>query len=177
MLYICIIFNLYSQKVRLGFSPKFPLFYYSFPHSLISLSYLPHHFLVYQATLLLSYPIHDYKIHIFFPLPLTNIYSPLSRFHTVSLKLWYLYHFCICVFWLIVIFYSSDDWLSSRLWGWSGVGHAVTSMATPPESPHAALMRDTSLQYEDAIIPELDIYAIPSKEGTFLKINEYFGCF
>lgn len=53
----------------------------------------------------------------------------------------------------------------SRLWGWSGVGHAITSMATPPESPHAALMRDTSLQYEDAIIPELDIYAIPSKEG------------
>lgn len=45
-------------------------------------------------------------------------------------------------------------------------------MATPPESPHAALMRETSLQYEDAIIPELDIYAIPSKEGTFsLKLN------
>lgn len=55
----------------------------------------------------------------------------------------------------------------SRLWNWSGVGHAVTNMATPPESPHPALMRDTSLQYEDAIIPELDIYAIPSKEGTF----------
>lgn len=54
--------------------------------------------------------------------------------------------------------------LPSRLWGWGGVG-AITSMATPPESPHAALMRDTSLQYEDAIIPELDIYAIPSKEG------------
>lgn len=57
----------------------------------------------------------------------------------------------------------------SRLWGWSGVGHAITSMATPPESPHAALMRDTSLQYEDAIIPELDIYAIPSKEGASFK--------
>ena len=44
-------------------------------------------------------------------------------------------------------------------------------MATPPESPHAALMRDTSLQYEDAIIPELDIYAIPSKEGELLNVN------
>lgn len=55
-----------------------------------------------------------------------------------------------------------------RLWSWSGVGHAVTNMATPPESPHAALMRDTSLQYEDAIIPELDIYAIPSKEGIII---------
>lgn len=50
----------------------------------------------------------------------------------------------------------------SRLWGWS----CFPGMATPPESPHAALMRDTSLQYEDAIIPELDIYAIPSKEGN-----------
>jgi len=60
-----------------------------------------------------------------------------------------------------------NNLIRSRLWGWSGVGHAITSMATPPESPHAALMRDTSLQYEDAIIPELDIYAIPSKEGTF----------
>lgn len=59
----------------------------------------------------------------------------------------------------------------SRLWSWSGVGHVVTNMATPPESPHAALMRDTSLQYEDVIIPELDIYAIPSKEGILLQIN------
>lgn len=32
-------------------------------------------------------------------------------------------------------------------------------------------MRDISLQYEDAIIPELDIYAIPSKEGTFLHFT------
>lgn len=32
-------------------------------------------------------------------------------------------------------------------------------------------MRDTSLQYEDAIIPELDIYAIPSKEGILPQIN------
>lgn len=33
-------------------------------------------------------------------------------------------------------------------------------------------MRDTSLQYEDAIIPELDIYAIPSKEGTFSRYTD-----
>lgn len=40
-------------------------------------------------------------------------------------------------------------------------------------------MRDTSLQYEDAIIPELDIYAIPSKEGTFFKyklLDILIGC-
>lgn len=56
----------------------------------------------------------------------------------------------------------------SRGWGWSG----VAGMATPPESPHAPLNRDTSLQYEDAIIPELDIYAIPSKEGKY-SFNSY----
>jgi 1-phosphatidylinositol-5-phosphate 4-kinase len=40
-------------------------------------------------------------------------------------------------------------------------------MATPPDSPNAvALMRETSLQYETGIVPELDIYAIPSCEGT-----------
>ncbi|XP_015597476.1 phosphatidylinositol 5-phosphate 4-kinase type-2 alpha isoform X2 [Cephus cinctus] len=55
--------------------------------------------------------------------------------------------------------------MGDRVWGWSGVG----VMATPPESPHAALMRDASLQYEDAIIPELDIYAIPSSEGAPTK--------
>ncbi|XP_076390972.1 phosphatidylinositol 5-phosphate 4-kinase isoform X1 [Megachile rotundata] len=55
--------------------------------------------------------------------------------------------------------------MGDRLYSWCGVG----GMATPPESPHAALMRDTSLQYEDAIIPELDIYAIPSKEGAPTK--------
>lgn len=53
---------------------------------------------------------------------------------------------------------------ADRLWGWSG----VTGMTTPPESPHTGFMRETSLQYEDAIIPELDIYAIPSSEGKFL---------
>ncbi|CAK9817597.1 Phosphatidylinositol 5-phosphate 4-kinase type-2 beta [Anthophora quadrimaculata] len=60
---------------------------------------------------------------------------------------------------------DSRGTMGDRLWGWSG----VAGMATPPESPHAALMRDTSLQYEDAIIPELDIYAIPSKEGAPTK--------
>ncbi|XP_033304832.1 phosphatidylinositol 5-phosphate 4-kinase type-2 alpha isoform X1 [Bombus bifarius] len=55
--------------------------------------------------------------------------------------------------------------MGDRLWSWSG----VAGMATPPESPHATLLRDTSLQYEDAIIPELDIYAIPSKEGAPTK--------
>lgn len=40
-------------------------------------------------------------------------------------------------------------------------------MATPPESPQAALLRDASLQYDDSIIPELDIYAIPSSESTY----------
>ncbi|XP_066597455.1 phosphatidylinositol 5-phosphate 4-kinase type-2 alpha isoform X1 [Prorops nasuta] len=52
--------------------------------------------------------------------------------------------------------------VGDRLWEWSG----VTGMATPPESPHAALIREASLQYEDTIIPELDIYAIPSKDGA-----------
>ncbi|PNF26691.1 Phosphatidylinositol 5-phosphate 4-kinase type-2 alpha [Cryptotermes secundus] len=48
--------------------------------------------------------------------------------------------------------------------GWGG------AMATPPDSPHAvALMRETSLQYETGIVPELDIYAIPSSEGAPLK--------
>ncbi|KAG8035706.1 hypothetical protein G9C98_001134 [Cotesia typhae] len=51
---------------------------------------------------------------------------------------------------------------ADRNWGWSG----VAAMATPPESPHAGLMREMSLQYEGAIIPELDIYAIPSAEGA-----------
>ncbi|XP_051174894.1 phosphatidylinositol 5-phosphate 4-kinase type-2 alpha isoform X1 [Leptopilina boulardi] len=60
---------------------------------------------------------------------------------------------------------SRGNAVGDRLWGWGG----IIGMATPPESPHAALMRETSLQYEDAIIPELDIYAIPSKEGAPTK--------
>lgn len=54
---------------------------------------------------------------------------------------------------------------TDRVWRWGGVSVIGESTPTPPESPHAALMRETSLQYEDAIIPELDIYAIPSAEG------------
>ena len=51
-----------------------------------------------------------------------------------------------------------------RWGGWGG------NMATPPDSPHAvALMRETSLQYETGIVPELDIYAIPSSDSKFLK--------
>ncbi|XP_077298448.1 phosphatidylinositol 5-phosphate 4-kinase isoform X2 [Arctopsyche grandis] len=38
---------------------------------------------------------------------------------------------------------------------------------TPPDSPRG-LMRESSLQY-DGIIPEIDIYAIPSQEGAILK--------
>ena len=65
------------------------------------------------------------------------------------------------ILFLFIIFLYFLFLFRSRLWGWGG----IIGMATPPESPHAALMRETSLQYEDAIIPELDIYAIPSKEG------------
>jgi len=39
---------------------------------------------------------------------------------------------------------------------------------TPPDSPHQ-LMRETSLQYEGGIVPELDIYAIPSCENAPVK--------
>ncbi|XP_075238166.1 phosphatidylinositol 5-phosphate 4-kinase isoform X3 [Lycorma delicatula] len=39
---------------------------------------------------------------------------------------------------------------------------------TPPDSPHQ-LMRETSLQYEGGIVPELDIYAIPSSESAPVK--------
>lgn len=35
---------------------------------------------------------------------------------------------------------------------------------TPPDSPHQ-LLRETSLQYEGGIVPELDIYAIPTSES------------
>ncbi|XP_058798724.1 phosphatidylinositol 5-phosphate 4-kinase type-2 alpha isoform X2 [Phymastichus coffea] len=48
---------------------------------------------------------------------------------------------------------------TERLWGWTGV-------TTPPESPPGILLRDSSLQYEDTIIPELDIYAIPCSENA-----------
>lgn len=73
-------------------------------------------------------------------------------------SMYYIFVFCRILFLKFITF----NIFISRLWGWSG----VAGMATPPESPHAAFIRDTSLQYEDAIIPELDIYAIPSKEGN-----------
>ncbi|BES92664.1 unnamed protein product [Nesidiocoris tenuis] len=44
--------------------------------------------------------------------------------------------------------------------GWQG--------ATPPDSPHQ-LYRESSLQYETGIVPELDIYAIPSSENAPVK--------
>lgn len=49
----------------------------------------------------------------------------------------------------------------SRYSYWGG------GISTPPDSPHAAaqFMRESSLQYDGCIIPELDIYAIPSSEG------------
>lgn len=49
-------------------------------------------------------------------------------------------------------------------WGGGGI-------STPPDSPHAAaqFMRESSLQYDGCIIPELDIYAIPSSEGAQIK--------
>lgn len=41
--------------------------------------------------------------------------------------------------------------------------------STPPDSPHT-LMREISLQYDITnIIPELDIYAIPSAESKFIS--------
>ncbi|XP_034237318.1 phosphatidylinositol 5-phosphate 4-kinase type-2 alpha isoform X2 [Thrips palmi] len=49
-------------------------------------------------------------------------------------------------------------------WGGGGI-------STPPDSPHAAaqFMRESSLQYDGCIVPELDIYAIPSSEGALIK--------
>lgn len=39
---------------------------------------------------------------------------------------------------------------------------------TPPDSPHT-LNRETSIQYDGVIIPELDIYAIPSSDNAPVK--------
>ena len=44
-------------------------------------------------------------------------------------------------------------------------------MATPPESPQGIITRDTSLHYEGAIIPELDIYAIPCSDGKYIEMT------
>lgn len=50
-----------------------------------------------------------------------------------------------------------------------GGGDRVPSAwgTTPPDSPHQ-LVRETSLQYEGGIVPELDIYAIPSCDSRFI---------
>ncbi|XP_066995141.1 phosphatidylinositol 5-phosphate 4-kinase type-2 alpha [Anabrus simplex] len=48
-------------------------------------------------------------------------------------------------------------------------GGRMWNTSTPPDSPHAALVRETSLQHETGIVPELDIYAIPSLEGAPVK--------
>lgn len=50
-----------------------------------------------------------------------------------------------------------------------GVGDRVPPPwgTTPPDSPHQ-LQRETSLQYEGGIVPELDIYAIPSCDCEYL---------
>lgn len=45
--------------------------------------------------------------------------------------------------------------------GAGGTGSGWGGWCTPPDSP---LVRERSLQYEGGIIPELDIYAIPSAE-------------
>ncbi|XP_054267535.1 phosphatidylinositol 5-phosphate 4-kinase type-2 alpha isoform X2 [Macrosteles quadrilineatus] len=51
-----------------------------------------------------------------------------------------------------------------------GVGDRVPPPwgTTPPDSPHQ-LQRETSLQYEGGIVPELDIYAIPSCDSAPVK--------
>lgn len=46
-------------------------------------------------------------------------------------------------------------------------GDRTQWVSTPPDSPHA-LMREISLQYDVmAVIPELDIYAIPSTDSKY----------
>lgn len=47
--------------------------------------------------------------------------------------------------------------------------------STPPDSPQQQLMRESSLQYEGGIVPELDIYAIPSCESTYRLSIYYLG--
>ncbi|KAL1501558.1 hypothetical protein ABEB36_006859 [Hypothenemus hampei] len=55
----------------------------------------------------------------------------------------------------------------------SGLENRMGSMAfnTPPDSPNAVsqYLREQSIQYEGGIIPELDIYAIPSCESAPVK--------
>lgn len=49
------------------------------------------------------------------------------------------------------------------------VGRTAPWGSTPPDSPQQLLMRESSLQYEGGIVPELDIYAIPSYENAPVK--------
>jgi 1-phosphatidylinositol-5-phosphate 4-kinase len=55
-----------------------------------------------------------------------------------------------------------------------GGGERVPWGTTPPDSPHQ-LLRETSLQYETGIVPELDIYAIPSSESKYLYILKAYS--
>ncbi|KAG5876136.1 hypothetical protein JTB14_029701 [Gonioctena quinquepunctata] len=53
----------------------------------------------------------------------------------------------------------------------SGLENRGMGITTPPDSPNAVgqLLREHSLQYEGGIIPDLDIYAIPSSETAPVK--------
>ncbi|XP_073991199.1 phosphatidylinositol 5-phosphate 4-kinase [Rhodnius prolixus] len=52
--------------------------------------------------------------------------------------------------------------------GGGAAGERIPWGTTPPDSP-LPLYRETSLQYDGAIVPELDIYAIPSSENAPVK--------
>lgn len=52
---------------------------------------------------------------------------------------------------------------------WGGGAGASAGITTPPDSPRT-LVREASL-HDGCIIPELDIYAIPSSDGQFLKVS------
>lgn len=51
----------------------------------------------------------------------------------------------------------------------SGLENRGFGFNTPPDSPNAIFFREQSLQYEGGIIPELDIYAIPSCDTAPVK--------
>ncbi|KAL1115556.1 hypothetical protein AAG570_005846 [Ranatra chinensis] len=59
---------------------------------------------------------------------------------------------------------DDDDGADSE----GGGGERIPWGTTPPDSPHQ-LMRETSLQYETGIVPEYDIYAIPSSENMYIS--------
>lgn len=54
--------------------------------------------------------------------------------------------------------------------GGGAAGERIPWGTTPPDSP-LPLYRETSLQYDGAIVPELDIYAIPSSESTYFSFE------